>query len=156
MRMAAAAFAALSLLTFAAAPAAADAAAKTFLERIYKSYLGKSSKGVDLSATRARAYFTAPVVALLERDRREAKGEVGRLDFDPFVNGQDWEVAGLHITVAEQGAGRATGTVSFSNAGQRTVVRHTLVRTSDGWRVDDIRWDGGKESLRDILARPKI
>jgi hypothetical protein len=34
--------------------------------------------------------FSPRIRKLLAADKAYAKGEVGRLDFDPIINGQDW------------------------------------------------------------------
>ncbi len=43
--------------------------------------------------------------------------------------------------------------VSFVNAGAPMSVRYDLVKTKAGWRIDNMRWAGTKESLRDILTK---
>ena len=138
-------------------PAAADDAAKRFLEAIYRTYRGTPSDGLDYQTdAKVRRYFSADTARLFIRDRREAKGEVGRIDFDPFIEGQDWEVTAVAVTVAEEGPERATGTVRLTNMGKPQTVLHDLVRTPDGWRIHDIRWPGKTETLRSILSRPTI
>jgi len=138
-------------------PARADEEARRFLESIYKTYRGDPSDGLDFqSDAKARRYFTPDTVRLLARDWKEAKGEVGRLDFDPFINGQDWQVTGYAVSIEETGADRARGTVRLTNLGKPQVVTHDLVRTPSGWRIHDIRWPGAPGSLRTILSRPTI
>ena len=34
----------------------------------------------------------ARLAALIIKDRKDARGEVGKLDFDPFIDAQDWEI----------------------------------------------------------------
>ncbi len=148
---------ALAAVPWLPRPAIADDAAKRFLETIYRSYRGQASDGLDFQTdAKVRRYFTPETARLLVRDRREAKGETGRLDFDPFVDGQDWEVTAVAVTVAEEGSDRVTGTVRLTNVGKPQTVIHELVRTADGWRIHDIRWPGRKDTLRSILSRPAI
>ncbi len=144
-------------LVAAAGPAHADEEAKRLLEGIYKTYMGSSAAGLDYhSEAKARRTFTPDTVRLFARDWREAKGEVGRLDFDPFVNGQDYEVTAYTVSVEETGPDQARATVQMTNLGKRQTVVHDLARTANGWRIHDIRWPGGKGSLRSILSRPTI
>ena len=148
---------ALVLSTFALSnAAAAEVSARSFVEQIYKRYQGVGSKGVQLTAKGAQAYFTRSLAELLIRDQREAKGGIGRLDFDPFINGQDWDVTALRIQVDAKGPDRAVAVVNFRNAGTQTVVTHDLIRTRAGWRIDDIHWAGVDASLRRILVRQAI
>jgi hypothetical protein len=65
--------------------------AQAFLQSIY--LYEKSDKAVDIgSETKATRYFVPSVANLIGCDIAESKkkNEVGRLDFDPFIGGQDW------------------------------------------------------------------
>jgi hypothetical protein len=55
------------------------------------------------------------------------RGEVGPLDFDPFIDAQDWTVAELDIAVTDTAPGRASTTVKFTNLGKATTVLLDLV-----------------------------
>jgi hypothetical protein len=39
-----------------------------------------------------RRYCEPELAALIIKDRKDARGEVGKLDFDPFIDAQDWEI----------------------------------------------------------------
>ncbi len=144
-------------LVAAARPAMADEEAKRLLEGIYKTYVGYTATGLDYyTEAKARRYFTPDTVRLLVRDWREAKDEVGRLDFDPFVYGDDHQVLAYTVSVEETGPDQARAQVQMTNMGKREVVIHDLQRTANGWRIHDIRWPAGKGSLRSILSRPTI
>jgi hypothetical protein len=92
--------------------------------------------------------WSTPLRRLIVRDRRQADRESmpGKLDFDPFVDGQDWdprEIASL--TLAPTGTRQVTATF-----GRRT-VRFQLVVEDGRWKIDDVstsEWD-----LRQILGR---
>ena len=60
-----------------------------------------------------RRYFEPSLAALMVKDRKLAakRGEVGVLDFDPFVDAQEWDIADFDIAVAETAPGKATATV---------------------------------------------
>ena len=95
-------------------------------------------------------YFDAELVKLYLKDRREAKGEVGRLDGDPLYNAQDTEITDFSIS-APRTTGRETQvTVRFKNIGKPARVEYVLGRTAEGWRISDIRYDDGS-SLKKIL-----
>jgi hypothetical protein len=95
---------------------AADASAKSFVEAIYAAYTGKNSNGVSLDSDAAvRRYFAPKLAALIIKDRREARGEVGKLGSDPFIDAQDWEIDSVDVAVRETGSDKASATVSFKS-----------------------------------------
>jgi len=138
-----------------AGPAYADAAAKTFLEKIYAAYKGKNSKGIPLdSAAMLRRYFEPKLAALMIKDRKDAqkRGDVPDLDADPFIAGQDWEIGPVDIAVRDTAPDKASATVKFSNFKMPTTVLYDLVKLSGSWRIADITWDG-KDTLRGVFVK---
>jgi hypothetical protein len=98
------------------------------------------------------------VAKLIGRDVAESKkrNEVGRLDFDPFIGGQDWAPTRIDLGVAAGATpDRATGTACFTPPGEKkeSVVTLDLAKTSTGWRIADIHWQGEADSLVAILSR---
>ncbi|WP_162559430.1 DUF3828 domain-containing protein [Microvirga sp. 17 mud 1-3] len=135
---------------------AADTTPRQFLTALYKSYSGPDAMGLSWRGSTAERYFDAALTKLILRDVNEAKGEIGRIDFDPFVAAQDFEIASLAIAIESESAEAATGLVSFTNLGQRTKIRYDLAKTAKGWRIANITWDEPtdlKGDLRSILAR---
>ena len=143
-----------------AAPAAAeDQSAHAFVSAIYATYLGKDSKGIVLDNERViRRYFAPPLATLIVKDRNEAsrRNEVGALDGDPFIDGQDWQIAGLNIAVSRLAPGEAVASATFTNMGTPKRVVLDLVKVGNGWRIAEITWHrGGKaETLSGIFAKP--
>jgi len=132
---------------------AAEPSAKSFVEAIYAAYKGKNGKGNPLDNDAAvRRYFEPKLAALIIKDRKTARGEVGTLDVDPFIDAQDWEINAVDIAVREIAADKAAATVSFKNADRQTIVVLDLVKLRVGWRIADITW-GRKETLRGIFTR---
>jgi hypothetical protein len=145
---------AISLAVALVAPAAraADPSAQSFVQAIYDQYKGKDAKGVELSGNAAvRRYFAPALAALIIKDRRQARGEVGKLDADPFLDAQDWEIEGVEVAVRDTAAGKARATVSFKNLGQPQTVILDLVKLKQDWRIADITWDR-KATLRGLLT----
>jgi hypothetical protein len=150
----------LAALSPAPALAAGDPKAKALLESLYKPYTDTAAQdavaepSADEDARNAR-YYVPELVALMARDRKEssARGEVGRLDFDPLTNSQDWEATPIDIGVEDVSAGKARGSATFTLFNKTTVVRFDLVKTSAGWRISDIHWNDAKEGLKDILSK---
>src|SRR5262249_47552698 len=130
---------------------AAEPSAKSFVEAIYSAYTGKNSNGLSLDSDAAVRRYFEPELAALIKDRKAAHGEFGKLDVDPFIDAQDWEIDVVDITVREIAADKARATVAFKNEGKQRTVILDLVKLDAGWRIDDIAWDR-KATLRKILT----
>ena len=143
---------------FAMPSVAQDAAAQAFLQSVYATYQ-KSDKAIDIaSEQKAARYFVASVAKLIGQDIAWSKkhNEVGKLDFDPFIGGQDWAPTRIDLKVtAGAGADRATGTARFTPPGEKTqsVVTLDLAKTPAGWRIADIHWADQADSLAAILSK---
>ena len=137
----------VSLLT-AAISSAGDLSPKDLVAQLYQAHRSKHDP-LDDTALLDR-YFDSALLKLYLRDRREAKGEVGRLDGDPLYNAQDMEIKDLSVSAPEMTGGEARVTVNFKNFGKPTRVVYMLGRTANGWKISDIRYDDGS-SLKKIL-----
>jgi hypothetical protein len=138
--------------------ARADAAAKAFLEKIYATYQGKNSKGFSFSDAQVRLSFEPTLAALMIKDSREAARhhDVGALESDPFIVGQDWEIGPVTITVTDTAPDRATATAKFENLKRPKTVVYDLVKLKQGWRIAGITWqedDGTTSTLRGIFVK---
>ena len=134
---------------------AADASAKTFVTGIYEAYKGSGAKGLRLDSEAAvRRYFEPSLAALIIKDRRSAarRREVGKLDGDPFVDAQDWNIDKFDVDVAENAPGKPKATVKFVNLDQPATVVLDLVKIGKDWRIADITWlrEGKAETLRNL------
>lgn len=148
-----------AILLFAAALIAETAATAqgasplTFIEQVYKVYRdNNNAKGIDYSKPdNVRRYFAPPLAKAILKDMADArkKDEVPRLNGDPFIDAQDWEIANLKIEM-KPGATRrnATGVITFTNSKQPKTVTLDLVKTGDGWRIAEIKAPSG--SLREL------
>ena len=140
-----------------AAPAlAGDASATAFVTAIYASYKGKDAKGVPLDNERTiRRYFEPRLATLMAKDVKASarSGDVGNLDFDPFLNAQDWDTTTYDIAVGDAAAGKTQATVKFVNQGQPMTVVLDLVQVKNDWRIQDITWmnDGKTSTLRKMF-----
>ncbi|MGB6536708.1 MAG: DUF3828 domain-containing protein [Xanthobacteraceae bacterium] len=126
------------------APAmAADASAHDFVAAIYNAYVGKNGNGVALDSERTvRRYFEPGLAALILKDQENSRrrNEVGVLDFDPFVDAQDWEISAFSLAVSEAGPDKASATVTFTSFTHESTIVLDLVKSKDGWKVGNITW----------------
>jgi hypothetical protein len=124
-----------------AQPATAD----SFLRAIYDPYLKADFKGQPY--WQVSRFFVPDLARAIEADMREAKrrGQAPKLDGDPFLDAQDWEIRNLAISVKADGP-KATGEVSFDNLGKAMKVTIDLVQIQAGWRIADIKTPSGSLS----------
>jgi hypothetical protein len=69
---------------------------------------------------------------------RSAAEDQPIIDFDPLVNGQDFELTELVVSDPVVTGDSAAVAVSFLNFGDPQELRFTLVRGAEGWKIDDI------------------
>jgi hypothetical protein len=123
-------------ITFATvAVRAAEPSAKSFVEAIYATYKDKNANGISLDNDAAvRRYFEPRLAALIIKDRKDARGEVGKLGSDPFIDAQDWEIEAVDVALREIAAVKASATVSFKNGEEQHTVILDLVKLRMGFR----------------------
>jgi hypothetical protein len=145
---------ALALMAAAGPVLAAEPTAQEFLAAIYAKYNGKDAKGQSLNGAAAlNRLFTPALARLIDADAKAAakKGEVGKLDGDPFVDAQDFEIGDVKIDVKESAPDKATAVATFKNFGKDVTISYELVKLKQGWRIDDIRMPSG--SLRGLFKK---
>ena len=96
--------------------------------------------------------YSERLQALIDKDQKETpEGEVGRIDWDLFVDGQDWQLTELMIVPVSQSATAAEVRATFKNFGEPRDILYTLVPEDDHWRIDDIQ-----ETLKPRWTMSKI
>ena len=138
--------------------AAADSSAHDFIAAIYDTYVSKERNGLALdSDAKVRRYFEPTLAALILKDRRQSsrRGEVGTLDFDPFVDAQDWQISDLVIVVEEADPGKARAAVKFKNVDKPSTVVLDLVKVGKAWKIGNVTWAPHEEpnNLRALYAK---
>jgi hypothetical protein len=128
---------ALSLLLFAlsAMPVFAYDTPEALLQALYAPY---SKADFDWNSWDESAFRSAHLNELFAKDAKEADGEVGRLDFDPYIDGQDYQITDLKIGEATIKGETATVEVTFKNFDTPDDLTFTLVKEDDGWKIDDV------------------
>src|SRR5438477_5581059 len=123
------------------------------MKAVYAPYLDAKFDWDKLDETTFRS---KDLNALFAADLKEANGEVGRIDFDPYVDGQDYDLTDLKIGDATVTGDKATIEVKFKNFDMEEDMVFTLVKEADGWKIDDVNSKGGADpyGLREILTAP--
>ena len=85
------------------------------------------------------AFRSAALNGLYAADEaRTPVGEMGALDFDPYIDGQDYEIDNLVIGEPVLSGNNAQVNVSFDNFGRPTKLSYDLVFENGGWKIDDV------------------
>jgi hypothetical protein len=138
------------VLGAASPPAGVDGDPVALLTAIYKTYtdIGPGEDGVpELSGV-----YSKRLQALIDKDEKETpEGDVGRIDWDLFVDGQDWQLTELKIVPALKETTRAEVRATFNNFGEPRDILYTLVLENGHWRIDDIQ-----ETLKPRWTMSKI
>jgi Protein of unknown function (DUF3828) len=96
--------------------------------------------------------YSKRLQALVDKDEKETpEGEVGRIDWDLFVDGQDWQLTELKIVPVSQSTSHAEVRATFKNFGEAHDILYTLVLENGQWRIDDIQ-----ETLKPRWTMSKI
>ncbi|MCX5567901.1 DUF3828 domain-containing protein [Kaistia nematophila] len=125
---------------------------EAFVASIYERY-ENGGDGVPLDdAATIRALFEPRLAEMILADRDEAAavGDVPKLDGDPFVDAQDFDITDLRIDVEDGTPDRAEAHVSFLNFGEPKRIDLRLEWLETGWRIRDIYWPEG--SLRGLYT----
>ena len=87
--------------------------------------------------------------ALYEADAENTPdGEMGAISFDPYVDGQDFELADFEIGEPQIDGNTAIIDVTFTNFGEPRAVSYDLVLENGGWKVDDLEGENAEFGYR--------
>jgi Protein of unknown function (DUF3828) len=136
---------------------AAEQSPSDIVSALYKMQAAAQNKGPQPYAKGQREkFFNRRLVGLLAADDKlAAKEGVGRLDFDPFYDGQDFTITALQVGPAAVSSDTARLVVNYRNFGKPQKLTYELIREADAWRISnifsentEIKWD-----LVSILTR---
>lgn len=142
-----------ALLLAFVTPALAQETPKALIEAIYAPYIAGQIPE-DEAALRSEA-----LNALYEADmQRSEEGEIGALDFDPYIDGQDFEITDLEIDEPIIDGSRGTVRVTFKNFGQPREMIYSVVIEAEAWKIDDLESLSAEYPYRltAILADPLL
>jgi Protein of unknown function (DUF3828) len=135
----------------AGAAQSAEALPETLVAALYKSHDAKKS---PFFQTKNRGlvdqYFTKSLGSIIWNDAltSQKNNEVGVIDGDPLYNAQDVEIRNFAIGKGEVNGGTATVPVTFTNYGNKQIIKFHLKLAADGWKIDDIEYGGDAGTLR--------
>ncbi len=138
----------LAVVLIGAVTATAGPTPKELVTQLYQAHGSKHDPLDDTK--RLGGYFDTALLKLYLIDKRQANGEVGRLDGDPLYNAQEIKITDFNISPPETLAGETRVIVRFKNLGKRTGIIYLLKHQGGGWKISDIRYDDGS-SLKKIL-----
>ncbi|MEJ1970280.1 MAG: hypothetical protein WDN03_16875 [Rhizomicrobium sp.] len=104
-----------------------------FVKAVYATMVGKKPEPSDIYSPR--------LDALYKLDTKEAGGEVGRVDFDFWMNGQDGTITGVTVSKidVDKAPGRAIVVARFKNEQTPNEIHFYFEKTAAGWKLDDVR-----------------
>ena len=130
---------------------AAPAAPEKVVTELYSAHKGKADPLVyPASKKLLGAYFEKSLLSLFLKDQSESKGEVGKLDFDPLYDAQDFDIKDFSVALVSQQKDSAEVAASFKNIGTSEKIVFLLSNTAQGWRITDIKYSDGR-TLKGIL-----
>ena len=106
---------------------------QALLEAFYAPYFGGEF------AEDESPFFSDELEALYAADAEATpEGEIGALDFDPFVDGQDFELTDFEIGAPGIAGDYASADVTFNNMGRPTTLAYEFVKENGSWQIDDV------------------
>jgi hypothetical protein len=115
---------------------------RAMVEQQYRKYQGSPESPIDAPTfaygDRLKALFDG-----YDAWQRQHQDEVGSIDFDWWINAQDWELHDVTVTEADSGPDARTVTAHFRNADRVEEVRFLFVRQNGRWFLDDATQGSG-------------
>jgi hypothetical protein len=91
--------------------------------------------------------YSARLAALFALDTKEAGSEVGRIDFDPWTNAQDFQISAVSVKAqpVENAASREIVVAKFKNIGTPETIIFYFEKTGGAWKLDDMQSPKGDQ-----------
>jgi Protein of unknown function (DUF3828) len=142
------------LLALGSVPAFAYDTPKALLTALYAPYF--KGESFDWNKWDDGVFRSKALNVLFARDTKEAEGGVGRIDFDPYIDGQDYVITVLKIGEPKINGTTATDEVTFKNMGLPEDLTFTLVDEAGAWKIDDVvsHSRDNPYSLKKIMSGP--
>src|SRR6476660_3813875 len=106
---------------------------KELVAQLYKEHSGKSDPlQYPASKKRLPSYLCKPLLDLYIKDQEDSRGEVGKIDFDPLYDAQDFEISDFNLVVLHNKKGSGYVAARFKNMGVDQEIIFALQRTKMG------------------------
>jgi hypothetical protein len=107
---------------------------------VAQRFAGYRSSGDHVPPDPVRAYSPrlSAAFATYNAWQRRHPDDVGSIDFDWWINAQDWELSGVSVAAADNGANARIVTASWHNSGTADSSRFLFVRIGGRWYLDDV------------------
>jgi len=91
--------------------------------------------------------YSPRLAALFALDTKEAGGEVGRIDFDPWTNAQDFQISAVSVKAqpVDNTKDREIVVAKFKNIGKPETILFYFEKAKSGWQLDDMQAPGGDQ-----------
>lgn len=98
-------------------------------------------------------YFSERLAQLIWKDAVSSKGEVGALDFDPRYDAHDTDIKKFSLRKSKSGKDEAEVIASFENMGHKIEITYSLVLTTMGWKISNIKYADGRNLVGRLGAK---
>src|SRR5215510_7060297 len=113
--------------------------------KLYEVHKGKSDPlQYPHSEKLLGRYFVDPLLKLYLNDQRESKGEVGKIDFDPLYDAQDFKITNFKIVRLNNKDGDGLVAARFKYIGVDEEILFEMRKIKTGWRIADIKYKDGR------------
>ena len=105
------------------------------IRSIYRAYVAATERGPHIENIYSRR-----LQGLIDEDARNTPGgDAGTIDWDVFVDGNNWELSSIRVAQVFNTGRRAQVRADFISLKARHHMVFDLVRERGRWKVDDIR-----------------
>ena len=122
-----------------------------YIKAIYAAYAEQSPR-----PSLTDDFYSRRLQGLIDADDKKAKseGDGPTIDWDVFVDGNDWALTEMKITPASRSDTRAQVRATFRNHKEPRDMLFDLVRERGRWRIDEVRAmkKGGRWTMSKILT----
>ena len=124
-----------------------------FVTDVYKQYVAAQQSHKDYVAP--EDIYTPRLAGLFAKDKKMAKGEVGCIEMDFWVNGQDWKLGKVNVS-SQSVAGhpdRKIVVATFDNLRTPMELHFHFIQQRGKWLLDDVdSLKGDKWTLSKLLS----
>lgn len=116
---------------------------KAFITKVYADLMkGQTETGANLdeSVDPPDDIYTPALQKAFDDEDKDANGDLGRLDFFFWVNGQDWKLKDVEVTerTVWRRPDRRVVAVSFVNFDQENSLLFYFQKIGGRWLIDDV------------------